>query len=124
MEEGKLLGHIIFERGIKIDPNRVASIQQIGLPRNKKEIQSFLGKVNVLRRFIANFAEVVKYINNMLKKENTFEWSTKAKQSFVSIKQALSEAPILVIPNFDKDFMLFSFASEHNIAGVLLQKNE
>ena len=72
MKEGNLLGHIIFERGIKIDPNRVATIQQIGLPINKKEIQSFLGKVNFLRRFITNFAEVVKYINNMLKKDNTF----------------------------------------------------
>ena len=44
MEEGKLLGHIISEKGIKIDPDRVAAIQQIGLPRNKKDIQSFLGK--------------------------------------------------------------------------------
>ena len=72
MEEGKLLGHIISKRGIKIDPERVAIIQQIGLPRNKKEIQSFLGKVNFLRRFITNFVEVVKYINSMLKKDNTF----------------------------------------------------
>ena len=124
MEEGKLLGHIISERGIKIDPDRVEAIQQIGLPRNKKEIQSFLGKVNILRRFIMNFVEVVKYINSMLKKDNTFQWSKEAKQSFVSIKQALSEAPILVSPNFDKDFILFSFSSEHTITGVLLQKNE
>jgi hypothetical protein len=90
----------------------VATIQQIGLPIYKKEIQSFLGKVNFLRRFITNFVEVVKYINNMLKKDNTFQWFKKAKQSFVSIKQALSEAPVLVSPNFDKDFMIFSFASE------------
>ena len=124
MEEGKILGHIISERGIKIDPDRVAAIQQIGLPRNKKEIQSFLGKVNFLRRFITNFAEVVKYINSMLKKDNTFQWSKEAKQSFISIKQALSEAHVLVSPNFGKDFIIFSFASEHTIAGVLLQKNE
>ena len=79
MEEGKLFGHIISERGIKIDPDRVAAIQQIGLPRNKKEIQSFLGKVNFLRRFITNFAEVVKYINSMLKKDITFQWSREAR---------------------------------------------
>jgi len=124
MEEGNLLGHIISKKGIKIDLNRVAAIQQIGLPKNKKEIQSFLGKVNFLRRFITNFAKVVKYINRMLKKENIFQWSKEAKQSFSSIKWALSKAPALVIPNFDKDFMIFSFASEHTIAGVLLQKNE
>ena len=124
MEEGKLLFHIISEKGIRIDPDRVAAIQKIGMPRNKKEIQSFLGKVNFLRRFITNFAEVVKYVNNMLKKDNCFEWYIEAKQSFTDIKIALSEAPMLVSPNFDKYFMIFSFASEHTIAGVLLQKNE
>ena len=124
MKEGKLLGDIVSEKGIKIDPNRVVAIQQIGLPRNKKEIQSFLGKVNFLRRFITNFVEVVKYINSMLKKDNTFQWSKEAKQSFTNIKHALYEAHVLVSPNFGKDFMIFSFASEHTIAGVLLQKNE
>ena len=61
----------------------MVDIQKIGMPRNKKEIQSFLGKVNFLRRFITNFVEVVKYINSMLKKDNTFKWSKKAKHSFV-----------------------------------------
>lgn len=55
MIEGKLLGHIVSNDGIKIDPNRVTTIQQIEQPRNKKEVQSFLGKVNFLRRFILNF---------------------------------------------------------------------
>ena len=60
----------------------------------------------------------------MLKKDNTFQWSKEAKQSFISIKQALSEAPVLVSPSFGKDFIIFSFPLEHTIAGVLLQKNE
>ena len=59
-----------------------------------------------------------------MKKDRIFQWSKEAKQSFVSVKQAVSEAPVLVSPNFDKDFMLFSFASERTITGVLLQKNE
>lgn len=98
----------------------MVAIQQIGLPKNKKEIQSFLSKENFLRRFITNFAEVVKYINSMLKKDNTFQWSKEAKQSFPSIKQTLSKALVLVSPNFDKDFIIFSFASEHTIARLLL----
>jgi hypothetical protein len=52
----------------------------------------------------------------MLKKDNNFNWSVEAKQSFSNIKRALSEAPVLVSPNFDKEFMIFSFASEHTIA--------
>ena len=70
MFEGKLLGHIISKYGIKINPSRVEAIQNIGFLRSKKEVQYFLGKVNFLRRFIPNFAEIVKVVTNMLKKEN------------------------------------------------------
>ena len=56
LEKGKLLGNIISKDGIKIDPSRVESIQKIEMPRNKKEVQSFIGRVNFLRRFILNFA--------------------------------------------------------------------
>ena len=56
LQEGKLLGHIILEEGIKIDPKRIKSILQITHPRNIKELQSFIGKINFLRRFIPNLA--------------------------------------------------------------------
>jgi hypothetical protein len=50
LEEGKLLGHIISKDGIKIDPIIIESIQKIDHPRNIKELQSFIGKINFLRR--------------------------------------------------------------------------
>ena len=68
LEEGKLLGHIVSAEGVKIDPTRVQAIQTLSIPRSKRGIQSFLGKINFVRRFIPNFAELVKNINSMLKK--------------------------------------------------------
>jgi hypothetical protein len=76
MKEGKLLRHIVSREGVKIDPQRVEAIEVIRLPRNKKEIQSFLGKIDFLRRFIPNFVEIVKDITYMLKKDNDIKWST------------------------------------------------
>ena len=70
VEEGKLLGHLVSEKGICVDPARVEAIQAIALPRNRKEIQSFLGKINFLRRFVPNFVGLVKHITMMLRKEN------------------------------------------------------
>ena len=69
LQEGKLLGHIISEEGIKIDPTRIDGILQINHPRNIKELQSFIGKINFLRRFIPNLAKLLRNITNMLKKE-------------------------------------------------------
>ena len=120
---GKLLGHIISKDGIKIDPNRVNAIQKVDLPRSKKEIQSFLGKVNFVRRFIPNFVEIVKDITKMLKKGADIKWTGEAKNSFEEINKALTPAPMLISLNFSKEFLFFTFASENTIAGVLMQKD-
>jgi hypothetical protein len=124
MEEGKLLGHDISKEGIKVDLNRVEGILKIGIPRSKKEVQSFMGKVNFLKRFIPNLAEIIKHITNMLKKGNEIKWTPEARKSLEDIKVTLTKAPVLASPNFEKDFILFSFASEHTIVGVLLQKDD
>jgi hypothetical protein len=120
MQEGNLLGHIISKEGIKIDPTRVEGILKISTPRRNKEVQSFLGKVNFMRRFIPNLVEIIKHITNMLRKGNEIKWTPEARKSFEDIKVALTKAPMLASPYFTKDFILFSFASEHTIVGVLL----
>jgi hypothetical protein len=79
MPEGNLLGHIISARGIKIDPKRVDAIQKIEIPRNKKVIKSFIGRINFLRRFVPNFVEIIIPITNMLKKYVVIKWSHKEK---------------------------------------------
>ena len=68
LEEDKLLGHIISKDGIRIDPERIQAIFQIPYPRNIKELQAFLGKINFLRRFIPNLAELIRLLRNMSKR--------------------------------------------------------
>ena len=82
LEEGKLLGHIISKEGSKVDPARIEAILNIIPPRNIKELQAFLGKINFLRRFISNLAEIIRELNNMLKKDSVHKWTVEAKQSF------------------------------------------
>ena len=124
MQEVKLLGNIISKEGIKIDPNRVEGILKISTPRSKKEVQSFLGKVNFLRRFILNLAKIIKHITTMLRKGKDIKWNPKERKSFEDIKVALTKSPVLASPDFTKDFILFSFASKHTISSILLQKND
>jgi hypothetical protein len=77
-----------------------------------------------LRRFIPNFAEIVKILTNMLKKCNKVKWNAKEKSSFQQIKKALGEVPVLVSPNYSKEFLVFSFAFKSTIVVVLLQNND
>ena len=76
-----------------------------------------------MRRFIPNFAELVKHIISMLKKGSKIKWTKAARRSFEANKRAIMEAPTLVIPNYTKEFYFFSFASYDTLAAILLQKN-
>ena len=124
MDEGKLLGHIISKYGIRIDLAQVEAIRKIDLPWNKKEIQSFNGKMNFLRRFVPNLAKHLREITDMLKKESIVKWSEEALNYFNLVKLVLSSTPILISLDYTQDFILFSFASEHTMAAVLMQKRD
>ena len=75
LKEGKFLGHIVSAEGVKIDLVRVEEIQQLSIPRSKIDIQSFLGKIKFVGRFIPNFSELVKHIIAMLKKDVEIKWT-------------------------------------------------
>jgi len=92
----------------------------LSIPRSKRDIQSFLGNINFFKKFIPNFAELVKHITSMLKKGSEIKWIDGARTSFEAIKQAIMEAPTLISPDYTRDFYIFSFASYDTLAAVLL----
>ena len=74
------MGHIISKDGIRIDPHKGKEIMKVELPRSKKEVQSFIGKVNFLRRFIPRFDEILRNIKNMLRKDCEIKWTIESKK--------------------------------------------
>jgi len=83
-----------------------------------------MGKINFVRRFIPNYAELVKHITSMLNKGSEIQWIEAARRPFEAIKRAIMEAPTLVSLDYTNDFYIFSFASYDILAAVLLQKND
>src|SRR5216684_2017266 len=84
--EGKLLGHIVSKDGISIDPERVKAIEQIPMPHNKKGMKSFMGTINFVRRFVPDFAQTVKPLQQMVKQNAKFKRTEIEKNSFSKIK--------------------------------------
>ena len=82
-------------------------------------MQSFLGKINFVRRFISDFAENVKPLQEMIKKDFNFKWTKERREVFDKIKEAIVEAPTLRSPNFDNEFILYTFYFNHSIIVVL-----
>jgi hypothetical protein len=117
--EGKLLGHVLSKEGVYIDLERVKEINDLNHPTSRKGVQSFFGKINFVRRFVLDYATIVNPINKLLKKDTKFEWKLDIKKTFTEFKHVITTAPILIIPNFDKEFILYSFASDETIASIL-----
>ena len=75
--EAKLLGHIISKKGISIDTEIIEAISHIPLPHNKKGMQSFMGTINFVPRFIPDFTQIVKPLQQMVKRSVQFKWREK-----------------------------------------------
>jgi len=91
---------VASQGGVSIDPERVQSIKDVRPPINKKSLQSFLGKINFIRRFVPNFVERIKPLSTLLKKDVAFRWDDKTNKSFEDIKDAISQALVLISPDF------------------------
>ena len=75
--DGKLLGFIVSRKGIELDPSKIKAIQELPRPKTKKEVMSFLGRLNYISRFIAESIVVCEPIIKLLKKEAPTMWTEK-----------------------------------------------
>ena len=82
-------------------------------------MQSFFGKINCIRRFISDFVEISRRFQEMIKKDVDYKWTKESNDAFIKIKEAIVEAHTLQRPDFEKDFILYTFDSDHSITYVL-----
>ena len=107
--EARILVFIVSKYGRIIDLERINVIGKIGILSLKKAMQYFLGKINFVRRFVPNFAQIVKTLQDLTKKENSFKWTDVQKDAFINIRKSIIDAPALMSSYFDKDFILYTF---------------
>lgn len=115
------LGYIISSEGLMADPKKTEAIDRFPIPKNVKEVQTFLGMCNYYRRYIPNYADIAKPLYELCKKNMPFSWSKKCIQSFDQFKKLLTSPPILIYPSFDIEFILHTDSSDLAIAAVLSQ---
>ena len=115
------LGHKISENGTQPDESKLDAVRKFSTPKTAKDIKSFLGLAGYYRKFIDNFSQKALPLTGLLKKDASFEWTSKQEKSFETLKNCLCEQPILQFPDFDKPFNVTTDASNFAIGAVLSQ---
>lgn len=115
-------GHYISAQGVENDPTKVVVVESWHIPASVKELRSFLGLVGYYRKFVKNYSIISKLLTDLLKK-GAFAWFETIQQAFITLKKALISAPVLVVPDFDKQLIVETNASKTGIGAVLMQDN-
>ncbi|GJU55530.1 reverse transcriptase domain-containing protein [Tanacetum coccineum] len=122
VKEGIVLGHKISKSGIEVDRAKVEVIAKLPHPTTVKGVRSFLGHAGFYRRFIQDFSKIARPMTHLLEKETPFFFSEECIESFNTLKRKLTEAPILIAPDWDLPFELMCDASDFAIGAVLGQR--
>ncbi|GJV66381.1 reverse transcriptase domain-containing protein [Tanacetum coccineum] len=120
--EGIVLGHKISKSGIEVDHAKVDVIAKLPHPTTVKGVRSFLGHAGFYRRFIQDFSKIARPMTHLLEKETPFVFSKDCIDAFQTLKKKLTEAPILVVPDWNLPFELMCDASDFAIGAVLGQR--
>jgi hypothetical protein len=116
------LGYLVNSSGVRPNPRNISVILNYPIPCNQKALHSFIGLASYFRRFILNFCTIAKPLYDLLKKDSVFVFDEDKLAVFETIKQKLSEQPILCLYNPNAETELHCDASSLGFGLILLQK--
>ncbi|CAC5390809.1 Retrovirus-related Pol polyprotein from transposon 297,Retrovirus-related Pol polyprotein from transposon 17.6,Retrovirus-related Pol polyprotein from transposon 412 [Mytilus coruscus] len=122
-KEVKFLGHVLSKDGIAVDTTKIDAVKTFPVPQNITDVRAFLGLANYYRKFVKGFSKIASPLHRLLVKGAKFIWDNDCQKSFDEIKTLLISAPILAFPDFSKDFILYTDASQIAIGYILGQKD-
>ncbi|XP_070018322.1 uncharacterized mitochondrial protein AtMg00860-like [Nicotiana sylvestris] len=115
------LGHILSDEGIKVDTQKIEAVKSWPRPTTPTEIHSFLGLAGYYRRFIEGFSSLSALLTKLTQKTTKFQWTEAYEQSFQELKNRLTSAPVLVLPEGPDGYAIYCYASSVGLGCVLMQ---
>ncbi|MBW0588781.1 hypothetical protein O181_128496, partial [Austropuccinia psidii MF-1] len=120
-KELKALGHVVSGLSLGVDKNKAAAVLPKPMPQNKKEIQSLLGFAGYYRQHIEDFASIARPLFKLCDKDTVFEMTVERVKAFESLREALTTAPLSLMPDFKLPFKLYIDESGDGLGAALHQ---
>jgi hypothetical protein len=111
MDRVAFLVYVVTAQGIEVDPVKIEAISSWPQPKTVTQVRSFLGLAGFYRRFVKDFGSIAAPLNKLTKKDVPFVWGDAQQEAFMLLKDKLTHAPLLQLPNFNKTFELECDAS-------------
>ena len=125
MQTCTYLGHIVGNGVVQPEVTKLAAVENFAVPESKKQVRAFLGLTGYYRKFIPNYAEVAAPLTDLTKKNapNAVVWTEQCDRAFQKLKKLLCSVPVLNSPDFTKQFILQTDASDVAVGAVLSQRD-
>jgi hypothetical protein len=117
---GKFLGFLVTQRGIEVNPNQIAAIQELQPSRNVREVQRLTGMATALNRFISKSADRCRPFFDLIKKGKSFMWNEESDRAFERLKRYLSTPPLLSSPKEGEPLYIYLAASDKAVSAAII----
>ncbi|XP_078241956.1 uncharacterized protein LOC144586864 [Pogona vitticeps] len=124
--EIKCLGHIVGGGVVGPLEAKMEAVRDWPRPNTKKKVKSFLGLVGYYRKFIPRFSEIAAPLTDLTRKktDDRIPWTSDCGEAFQRLREALVDCPVLCAPDFDREFIIYTDASNSGVGAVLCQEDE
>ena len=120
----RFLGCIIDDKGVHVDPNKVAAVRNFPPPTNVTELQRFMGMVNHNAKFLPDLAKINGPLRQLLCKDRQWVWEAPQQEAFQQVKDLLSSSPVLAHYSPERETIVAADASKTGLGAVLIQVQE
>jgi hypothetical protein len=121
---GIFLGHVICKLGLLVDPANIVVIVNLPPPKSACQLRATLGHTGYYRKFIKNYAQITMPMEKLLNKDIKFQWNDECQQCIDIVKEKMVTKPILVFPDWSKEFHVHVDSSSIALGVVLTQPGE